>query len=139
MSRKTRKLLTAVLAAALALILTGCSSYVSSYAAVGFVHSNTSQNAFMTFYSFTGTMVFRLNAQAGERIRYSAKLESGSASVYYDTGGAKTLLFAIGPGETVSASCAPLEKATVHLLVETDGTCMNGELHFELGTAAEGL
>ena len=140
MNRKTRKLLTAVLAAVLALVLTGCSSYVSHYSAVGFVHSNTSGSASMNFYSFDGTMVFRLNAQdAGERIRYSAKLESGSAAVFYDAGGTKTLLFSIGPGETVSASGAPLEKGTVHLLVETDGKCTNGEFRFELGASAEGL
>ena len=72
----------ALLLLASAVCLTGCGQYVSSYKAVGFVHSNESKSAFMDFYEFEGRMVFRLNnIGAAGRLTYSAKLESGEISV----------------------------------------------------------
>lgn len=81
-----KKCLTLALAAVLLLTACGCGRYSSKYFAVGFVHSNEALNAFMSFHSFEGTMVFKLSAGNG-KIRYSAELEEESATVYYDTGG----------------------------------------------------
>ena len=36
--------------------MAGCGKYTSKYKAVGFVHSNESSAAFMSFYSFDGKM-----------------------------------------------------------------------------------
>lgn len=48
------------------LLLTGCGKYSSSYKAIGFVHSNSSTSAKMSFYSLDGTMVFKLKSLVRE-------------------------------------------------------------------------
>ena len=79
------------------LSLAGCSKYSPKYKAVGFVHSNDSSSAYMNFYSFEGRMVFRLNSPGEGAVKYSAKLESGTATVYYDY---------LGTSRTAEASAA---------------------------------
>ena len=114
--------------------LSGCGGYASKYSAVGFVHSNTSDAAFMEFYRFEGTMVFRLKCRdaAAETIRCSGRLESGSAAVSYDCGGGKTELFAIGAGEEIESAVGQLAAGTVYIIVETSGACENGAFRFEI-------
>ncbi len=110
----------------------GCSRYTSKYHAVAFVHSNESDKAFMSFYTFKGTMVFKLKCKNTQQLRYTAKLESGSADVYLDCGDGKTELFAVSAGDEVGSAVGQLEKGTVYVLVETNGTCQNGNFEFEL-------
>jgi len=131
-----KKLLSAIAVMLLLLLcLTGCGKYSSSYRAVGFVHSNDSRSAFMNFHSFEGTMVFTLkySGSSGTQIKYSAKLEDGSAKVYYDNGGEKTELFSVKSGDDISSAGGDLSEGTVYIIVETGGTCKNGEIRFEIG------
>ena len=135
--KKRSKKLTALAVLALilfALCLSGCSKYKSKYKAVGFVHSNTSGSAFMTFYEFDGTMVFKLQNRKGMegQVEYSAKLETGNAAVYYDLGGTKTELFSIREGEEVSSTLGLKGSGTVYMIVQTDGKCQNGEFRFDI-------
>ena len=81
--------------------LAGCGKYSSKYNAVGFVHSNQSTSAFMSFYSFEGRMVFQLKSTGEGDLKYSAELESGSATVYYDFYGTKEELFSVNSGNEV--------------------------------------
>ena len=121
--------------ACLALLLAGCSKYVSKYSAVGFVHSNSARSAFMSFHQFEGTMVFKLKAPGGQaaQLDYSARLESGSAIVYLDAAGTKIELFSLRGGDEIAASAAQINgEKTIYVIVETDGKCENGELHFDL-------
>ncbi len=131
-----KKIITLALAAALligALCMGGCSKYVSKYSAVGFVHSNTSKSAFMTFYEFGGTMAFRLKCGGSSgHIKSTAKLESGSITVYYDSDGTKTEWFTLGGGEETEMTGGPFGDGTVYVIVETDGKCMNGDLRFNV-------
>ncbi len=116
------------------LYLTGCSRYFSRYKAVGFVHSNSSRSAFMNFFEFEGTMAFRLknkNSNGGQ-ISYSASLETGDATVYFDCSGTKTELFSIHSGEDVDSSLMLPEAGTVYILVQSDGKCQNGSFRFEI-------
>ena len=130
--KKGRKVLLAVLLTAL-LVLSGCGKYTSSYKAVGFVHNNTSESAFMDFYLFEGTMVFKLrNSTEGAQILYDARLETGRAVVYYDCGTGSVPLFTINGGETFSTEAGELAKGTVYLIVETENECVNGSFHFGL-------
>lgn len=127
------KKITALIAAALLLMLTaGCGRYVSSYNAVGFVHSNTSGSAFMNFYSFEGRMVFSLKSSPDDEIKYTASLGEGNAAVYYDCSGTKTELFHIDGGGSVASSGGELEDGTVYIIVETDGRCINGGFSFSI-------
>ena len=117
-----------------ALCLAGCSSkYKSSYNAVGFVHSNTSDEAEMSFSSFSGTMVFKLNCdEDGEAVEYYANLGSGSATVWIDADGTKTELFRVYAGDSVHMRSDPIRRGTVYIIVESDGECRSGTLSFDL-------
>lgn len=109
---------------------TGCGQYTSSYKAVGFVHSNRSDSAFMSFYSFDGRMVFKLkNAHHGS-LSCSASLETGSAAVYAVRGGEKTALFSVTGGDELDLCSEELGNGSVYVIVETDGKCENGSFDF---------
>ena len=125
-----------ILAAASVILLTvGGSKYSSHYSAVGYVHSNSAKTARMSFSSLRGTQTFKLKSETNGQIRYTASLEAGSATVYYDCGDGKTQLFSIGPGQTLEAVGGQIPKGTVYLIVETDGTCKHGSFQFELEEA----
>ena len=110
----------------------GCSAYRSHYKAVGFVHSNTPGSAFMSFYEFEGTNVFTLKCKnAGGKLKYSAKLETGAIKVYYDTDGSKKELFSVGAGDEISSSLDLASAGKTYIIVETDGKCMNGDFQFD--------
>ncbi len=124
-------LLLAVLSLML-LSLAACGKYVSSYKALMLVHSNRSDSADMSFSSFEGRMVFKLKSSGEGDLKYTARLESGSATVYYDCYGTKSELFSIAGGEEADARGGYVESGTVYVIVETDGACKNGEFHISL-------
>ncbi len=127
-----KKSIILLVSAMLALSLAGCGRYVSSYKALGFVHSNRSDAAFMSFDFFEGRMVFRLKSSGEGDLKYSAKLESGSAAVYYEYNGNKQELFSISGGEEADSRSGYVEAGTVIVIVETDGSCQNGEFRVSL-------
>ena len=86
----------------------------------------------MSFYSFDGRMVFKMKSTGEGDLTYSAKLESGSATVYYDYYGTKTELFSVSAGEEISSHGGYVEAGTVYVIVETDGECKNGDFQFSL-------
>ena len=117
---------------ALILLLSGCAEgYASHYKALMCVHSNTGTAAELHFSEFTGTMAFKMKLKAAEgAIRYTARLETGEATVYYDYMGEKTVLFTLRGGESVDSAGGYIEKGTVYVIVETNGTCKNGAFDF---------
>ncbi len=121
-----------LIASSFLILFASCAKYTSSYKAVGFVHSNGSSSAEMSFYSFDGRMVFKLKSSGEGELKYTAKLESGTAAVYYDFHGIKSELFSISAGEDIDSHGGYIESGTVYIIVETDGTCMNGSFHFEV-------
>ena len=127
-----KKVLAVIVTVVLLLSFAGCGKYSSSYKAVAFVHSNESTSAFMSFYSFDGRMVFKLKSAGEGDLKYSAKLETGSATVYYDYYGTRTELFSINSGDELDSHGGYIEAGTVYVIVETNGECRNGEFHFSL-------
>lgn len=127
-----------MLALAMLLCSFGCGGYNSKYKAVGFVHSNDSESANMSFYTFEGRMVFELKATRESDIKYSAKLESGSATVYYDWHG-KQELFSVKGGEELDSRSGYVDNGTVYIIIETDGKCMNGEFSFSINAPREAV
>ena len=125
-----KKIVVLLISAILLLSLTGCGKYFSSYSALGFVHSNTSDSAYMSFYSFSGRMVFRLRSSGEGDLKYTAKLESGNAAVYSDYNGTKQELFSISDGEEFDSHGGYVESGTVYIIVETDGACRGGDFRF---------
>ena len=122
------------IAALLTVLLTfgGCGGYASHYKAVGFVHSNETESAFMSFYEFEGTMVFKLKNKDGGALEYSAKLGSGEAEISYDCGNGKTSLSPVKQGDEPAGTTDPLPAGIVYIIIETDGKCGNGDFRFEI-------
>ncbi len=114
--------------------LTGCGKYTSHYSAVGFVHSNVSDAADMSFFQFEGTMVFRLKCGTGDRLHCSGTVETGSVAVMYDCGNGEQPLAAFASGEQLEHSQPLASAGTVWVIVETDGKCKNGSLAFSIET-----
>lgn len=127
-----KKISAAMLCIVLAVSLTGCGGYSSSYKAVGLVRSASSVSAFMSFISFDGTMVFRLKCGDESTLRYTADLESGSAAVYCDCGGGKTELFSLRGGDEADSRFGDIVSGTVYVIIETDGVCRSGNFDFSL-------
>ncbi len=122
-----------VLLAILSLCLSGCAKYTSHYSATAHVHSNESDHAFMSFWKFEGRMVFKLKCKgADETLAWSAKLGTGSATVYYDCGDGKTELCAVRAGDETQSVLEGLKPGTVYVIVEADGHCENGDFHFDI-------
>ena len=138
MKKKTRRFLVMVLMLLTILSLTACGKYNSSWSATAFVHSNTSKSASMSFWKFDGTIVFKLKCKDSgkEVLKYSGKLdgkeENGTITVYYDDDGTKKELFSLKNGESVEATLDKLNEGSVHIIVETDNRCENGELEFNI-------
>ena len=132
--RKNTKLILVLAAIFGLLVLSGCGKYVSNHSATGFVHTNSSKAANMSFSSFRGSQTFtmQVDAEAGGQIRYSASLEEGAATVYYDTDGTKKELFSIKAGESIDAAGGELVKGKLYVIVETTENCKKGEFHFSI-------
>lgn len=131
-----RKLSAILLAAFMVLCLfglAGCGKYTTSYSAVGFVHSNLPGSAFMNFSSFSGRIVFKLDSKSGTTgmMKATAKLTSGSATVYYDDGEKKEL-FAVHAGDTLETTVGPFDSKTVYVIVETGEKCQDGAFTFDM-------
>jgi hypothetical protein len=123
-----------LLALMLLVCLAGCTRYSSHYSALMFVHSNTSHSSYMSFSSFNGTKTFKMNCNSasGGLLEYSAKLETGSATVYFDHDGKKTELFTIMGGEEIASTAVPVSQGPVYVIVETNEKCKEGKFDFNL-------
>ena len=133
MKKRIFTVVTAVVMAILLLTLCGCDNYTSKYSATGLIQTNTSKNASMSFSSFKGTMVFKLKCGSeDEKINYSAKLESGSATVYYDCNGEKTQLFSVNSGDDITEVGGVLQAGTVYIIIEASESVQNGRFSFEV-------
>lgn len=129
-----KKIATVMIAAVLCVMcFAGCDKYTSKYNAVGFVHSNDPDSASMSFSEFEGTMVFKLESKGSKsKLRYSAKLEKGSAKISYDCDGTKKGLYTVKEGEKTKATANGLEGETIYIIIETNQKCVNGEMSFEI-------
>lgn len=133
MKKQVSTVFAAAIAALLMLALSGCGGYTSHYKAVAFVHTNTTKTASMSFSRFEGVMVFKLKCKsADEKISYSAKLENGSAKVFYDCNGTKTELFSVNSGDDISEIGGALQKGTVYIIVELSEAGQDGHFNFEI-------
>ena len=98
-----------------------------------YVHSNTSHSAYMNFGTLNGTEVQTLKCKEETgTLKYSAKLDTGNATVYIDYDGEKKELFKIGAGEEIEDSFDGLKEGKIYVIVETDGKCEEGKFEFEL-------
>lgn len=130
--KKIISLTLAAITLAVAVCLVGCSGYASGYITTNCVRTSNSHSGTLKFGSLKGTMVFTFKCDDGDKIGYTASLESGAATVYFDNGGGKTELFKVGEGDDLSSVGGALEKGTVYVIIETDGKCKNGRFELEI-------
>ena len=114
--------------------LTGCDVETSGFKATTYVQTNTSTSAHMKFGSLEGGDDFTLKAKGNspKKLKYTGKLGSGSATVYYETDGEKKELFTIKGGEKVDSSAGEFTDTTIKLYFETNEKCKDGKFTFEL-------
>ena len=77
-------------------------------------------------------MVFKLKSPGEGDLKYTASLESGNATIYYDYVGTKTELVSVSGGDELDDHGGYIEAGTVYVIVETDGKCQNGKIHIEI-------
>ena len=115
-------------------VLCGCGKYTSSYSALMFVQTNTSEKANMSFSSFKGTNVFTLqcDGEEGRKLKYTAEVEDGKITVFYDYDDTKTEWFTIDGDGELSGELENIPKGKVYIIVESDGKCKEGKLDFSI-------
>ena len=130
--KKTSLVLLIALLLLFTFCLTACVPYRSSYKTIASVVTNTSSKGSMSFSSFEGTRDFTLKPKNDGVIVYTAKIASGSATVYSDTDGEKKQLFTISAGEEVSATAGEVKKGKLYIIVESTEKCTDGRFEFAI-------
>lgn len=118
----------------LTMALTGCSGYNEHYSATVLISSEGNNKAYQRFDKFNGTRVLDLNNSDKDKdtLYYTATLEEGSVTVYVDYDGEKRELFTIEGGEEVEDSISGIDFHHVYVIIESDGTCEDGDFEFEI-------
>lgn len=126
----------AVITLVLCLTLSSCGTkYVSNYSATMMVKQNTSNKASVSFSSFSGTYVMRLETNGTDEvyITYEATLGEGNIKVYYDYNDEKLNLFEIETDGSVKEKTEPFTgEKTIYIIIESDGKCKDGNFSFVL-------
>lgn len=113
--------------------LSGCSNVSSHYKAVALVSSNTNTHASISFYKLEGTIVLKLKSKNNSSaLSYTANLDGGSATVYYNAISDDSILFRISTNEKVESAKTNIEKGIMHIIIVTGGQCNNGRFDFKL-------
>ena len=134
--KKFASVISAVATLVLCFTLSACGNkYVSRYSATLMVRTNTSNNASVSFGSFSGTYVMHLKNNSAEEvfITYEATLREGNIKVYYDFNNEKLNLFEIETNGSVNGKTETLTgNKTMYIIIESDGKCNDGSFSFVL-------
>lgn len=126
-----KKLAVLIIAVMMGVLLTACGKYTSSYKATILVTTNHSDEASMSFSTFTGTKVFKVKSgDDGTVLKCKASLSEGSATVYYDYDGTKRELCTLNSGEAFNESIDIEANSTIYIIVETNGKAEEGRFEF---------
>lgn len=133
--KKVSGVLIALMTLVLCFTLSACTGYVSRYSAKLMISSNNSSNASVSFDSFSGTYVIKLQNKGDSEayIEYDATLGEGNIKVFHDFNGEKLDLFEIGNDGSVEGKTEAFTgNKTVYVIIESDGTCSEGSFSFVL-------
>ena len=109
--------------------------YVSKYTASTMTSINTSNKASVSFGSFSGTYVIKLQNKGSDEvsISYEATLEEGNIKVYYDFKDEKLDLFEIAADGVVEGKTETFKgNKTIYIIIESKGKCKDGSFSFAL-------
>lgn len=129
-----KKFLIALISLILIFSITACENYVNSYSAIGLIRYNTKDHCGVDFMSFKGKCVFKIKkADGGEGdIHYTASLEEGDVTVYYDVYGTKEELFSIKGGESVDGRGGYVDSnKSVTVIVEATEKAKEGKVRID--------
>ncbi len=134
--KKNVSVIMAVITLVLCFALSACANkYVSRYNATLMVRTNTSNNALVTFDTFSGTHVIKLKNNGADEvfITYEATLGEGNVKVYYDFNDEKLNLFEIESNGSVDSKTETFTgNKTIYIIIESDGECSDGKFSFVL-------
>ena len=134
--KKIERVIIAAVVLALCFSLSACGSkYVSHYSATMMVRTNTSDEASVSFDSFSGTYIMQLKNNGADEvfISYEATLGDGNINVYYDYNGEKLNLFEIETNGSVAEKTETFTgNKTIYIIIESDGKCNEGSFSFVL-------
>ena len=134
--KKIVGVMVAVATLILSFTLCACGSrYVSNYSASSMKEKNTSNNASVSFGSFSGTYVMKLVGNGADEafITYEETLEEGNIKVYYDVNDEKLTLFEIETDGSVEGKTETFTgNQTIYIIIESDGKCNAGSFSFAL-------
>ena len=134
-----KKFVSAIIAVAtlvLCITLSACATkYVSHYSSSSMVTTGTSDKASLSFGSFSGTYVMKLQNNGADEavITYEATLGEGNIKVYYDYNDEKLDLFEIKTNGSVDSKTEAFTgNKTIYVIIESDGKCKDGSFSFAL-------
>lgn len=133
--KKIKKAIISIATLILCFTLSSCGNkYVSKYSATMMVRTNTSNKASVSFGSFSGTYVMKLqNRGADAFIAYEATLDEGNIKVYYDINDEKLSLFEIeANGSKTGKTDTFTGDKTIYIIIESDAKCEEGSFSFVL-------
>ena len=134
--KKFASVIIAVVTLVLSFTLSACGNkYASHYSAMLMVSTNTSNEASVSFDSFSGTYVMQLKNNSADEafITYEATLGEGNIKVYYDFNEEKLNLFEIETNGSVDGKTETFTgNKTIYILIESDGKCSDGSFSFVL-------
>lgn len=134
--KKFVRLIIATVMLVLCFTLSACGNmYVSNYSATLMVSSNTSNEASVSFDTFSGIYVIQLKNTGDDKafITYEATLDEGNINVYYDYNDEKLNLFEIGTDGSIEGKTeAFTSNKTIYIIIESDGKCNAGSFSFVL-------
>ncbi len=134
--KKFASMILAVVTLVLCFTLSACGNkYVSHYSATLMVRTNTSKKASVSFDTFSGTYVIKLENNGADEvfITYEATLREGNIKVYYDFNDEKLNLFDMETDGSVDSKTETFTgNKTIYIIIESDGECSDGSFSFVL-------
>ncbi len=134
--KKFAGIIIAVVTLVLCFTLSACGKiYHSNYSSTAMVTTNNSDKASVSFDSFSGTYVMKLQNNGADEvyITYEATLGEGNITVYYDYNGEKSDLFKIQSNGSVDSKTETFTgNKTIYVIIESDGKCNEGSFSFAL-------
>ncbi|MDE7159129.1 MAG: hypothetical protein K2N74_06105 [Clostridiales bacterium] len=136
--KKIAGVMIALVTLVLCFALSACGAkYVSHCNASSMKSKNTSNNASVSFGSFSGVYVMQLDSNGEEVfITYEATLATGNIKVYYDFNDEKQDLFQIeSDGSVKDKTESFISDQIIYIIIESDGKCNEGSFSFVLEKA----
>lgn len=137
--KKFASVIVATVVVVLCFTLSACGTkYKSKYNAKLMAEEIKTNEASVSFDSFSGTYVIKFNDKGDNKvsISYKATLKEGNVKVYYDYNDEKLDLFAIGAAGSKEGKTEAFTRGnTIYVIIESDGNCGEGKFSFTLEKA----